>query len=157
MSTDSNKNHPVKKLPTLFTFACGHEQSIEQLIKKKCGKCHHEEQKKQAAARQAKIARKVQARKEAEAAWAKQTGTDERLPPGSYKNLVWNGEVWYGSLYVHLGGLLESGEFKHFYYSASTERECCHELHRLWIEYKKNHPELQTTNEKSVDGNNPSA
>lgn len=96
-------------------YTCGHHQSIESLSTSACRGCCREVQREQ---------RRRQNQRRAE---KKESAPPFRLPPGSMKSMVWDGDKWTGALTV-------PGCPAAFVADGESETMCLRALHR---EYHK--------------------
>jgi hypothetical protein len=104
-----------------ITHQCGHKVFLDHLAGSPCPGCRE-------ANRKAKAAKKRLAAgpRPGPVVWP------NRLPPGSAKKIEWTGEVWRGTLTVPPIGSTPQFDAEH---EAATEREVCHGLHRMYVEW----------------------
>lgn len=154
---------PPKKLSTLFKFACGHDYELENILQKPCRKCQHEAREKENQRRQAAKKQRLQNQQRKFAAWVGKVGINERLPQGAWKSITWTGSIWIGTLHLPVSTevfaarqpnqsweYVNGQDFLLFHAEAQTERECCHQLHQLYLKWKRASEKLVVS--KDVSG-----
>jgi hypothetical protein len=115
----------VAKAPAqVITYRCSHTRGVKDFTGTDCPACRDRRRREKNAARRAE----APAARVPPHALAPTLADTGRLPAGSAKRLVWNGNEWYGVLEV-------PGCPGAFECRAGTEREAFHALDRLYREY----------------------
>jgi hypothetical protein len=108
----------------VITYRCSHTRGVKDFTGTDCPACRDRHRREKNAARRAE----AEADRQPPHSKAPTLADTGRLPAGSAKRLVWNGNEWYGVLEV-------PGCPGAFECRAGTERECYHGLDRLYREY----------------------